>query len=105
MLDRVIAAARGAMRGFALDGTGLESGRFSRRMSGWVPARDHINTLISASGRTTLARARYLVRNNAYAMGAVESFASNLVGAGIVPSWEMPDSPDVKKAIQSTWLQ
>jgi lambda family phage portal protein len=71
---------------------GLEAGRFARRMAGWVPSRVHVNTLISSSGNTALSRARYLVRNNGYAANAVECFSSNLVGAGIVPSW-MPDPP------------
>lgn len=70
---------------------GLEAGRFARRMASWVPSRAHVNTLISASGGTALARARYLVRNNGYASNAVECFTSNLVGAGIVPSWNPPE--------------
>lgn len=67
---------------------GLEAGRFSRRLAGWVPARDHVNTLIQSSGGTARARARYLVRNNAYAANAVECFAANAVGSGIIPSWK-----------------
>jgi lambda family phage portal protein len=70
---------------------GLEAGRFARRMANWVPSRVHVNTLISASGGTALARARYLVRNNGYAANAVECFTSNLIGSGIVPSWA-PDA-------------
>jgi len=71
---------------------GLESGRMARRMAGWVPSRVHVNTLIASSGQTTLARARYLVRNNGYALNAVECFSSNVVGTGIVPSW-LPPQP------------
>ncbi|WP_247361065.1 phage portal protein [Bradyrhizobium sp. 4] len=69
---------------------GLEAGRMARRMANWVPSRVHVNTLISASGATALSRARYLVRNNGYASNAVEVFTSNLIGAGIVPSWNPP---------------
>lgn len=69
---------------------GLEAGRMARRMANWVPSRVHVNTLISASGSTALSRARYLVRNNGYASNAVEVFTSNLIGAGIVPSWNPP---------------
>jgi lambda family phage portal protein len=83
---------------------GIEAGRYSRRLSGWLPTRAHVNTLISASGKTVLARARYLVRNNGYAAGAVECFANNLVGDGIVPSWTLPkDQRETKKQIQEAW--
>ena len=89
MLNRLKSAWRGASRGFALhnDSDGLEAGRLGRRMSGWVPSRAHINTLVSQSGKTTLARARFLARNNPYAVGATECFTANLIGSGIVPSW------------------
>lgn len=88
------------LMGFA---DGLEAGRYSRRLSKWTPTQAHINTLISSTGKTTLARARYLVRNNGYAAGAVECFASNFVGSGILPSWILPDRVAEKKAIQETW--
>lgn len=81
---------------------GLEAGRMSRRMSGWAPARVHVNTLITSSGKTTLARARYLVRNNSYAAGAVECFTSNCVGSGIVPGWVMADA-EKKAELQKLW--
>ena len=73
----------------------LEAGSLGRRMGHWIPSRAHINTLMATSGRTTLARSRYLVRNNPYAAGATECFAANLIGAGIVPSWELPDADKV----------
>ncbi len=101
MLHRLASAARGAWRGWANAGDGLEAGRSSRRLSGWVPSRAHVNTLISASGPTALARSRYLVRNNPYAAGAVECFTSNLVGVGIVPSWSSASKR--KKRLQNLW--
>jgi lambda family phage portal protein len=82
-------AMSGARSGFS-DGIGLEAGRVGRRLGGWVPSRVHVNTLISQSGPNTLARARFLARNNGYAYSAVECFAANLVGAGITPSWKSP---------------
>jgi lambda family phage portal protein len=84
--------------------TGLEAGRFSRRLAGWMPSRAHINTLIAASGRTVVARSRYLVRNNPYAQGATECFTANLVGAGIMPSWTLKDEVK-KKELQDLWLK
>ena len=99
MLQRLRSAARGALRGWAFSGDGLEAGRSSRRMSGWLPGRDHVNTIIAASGPTALARSRYLVRNNPYAAGATECFTSNLIGAGIVPTWRS----DRKADLQALW--
>jgi lambda family phage portal protein len=100
MLERlarsVRGAAMGAWSGFH-DGVGLESGRMGRRLGSWIPSRVHVNTLINQSGPNTLARARFLARNNGYAFSAVECFASNLIGAGITPSWKSPlaeDGPD-----------
>src|SRR5579859_974162 len=93
ILDRVRGLVGGAGRnsafGFHPAGSdGLEGGRFGRRLEGWVPSRANVNTLVSQSGKTVLARARYLVRNNAYALGATEAFTANLIGAGITPSWK-----------------
>lgn len=102
MFDRLRGAVRGAARGFAMS-DGLEAGRFARRMSGWMPSRVHINTLVAASGKTTLSRARYLVRNNPYALGATECFTANLIGAGIIPSWNIEDDQQ-KAALQKAWL-
>ena len=48
---------------------GIEAGALGRRLASFVPASYHVNTLIAASGSTVNARARYLVRNNGYAMG------------------------------------
>lgn len=81
----------------------LEAGRMARRLANWVPSRAHVNTLIGASGKTVVARARYLVRNNGYAAGAVDCFASTLVGVGITPSWKLDDS-DTKTKLQAAWL-
>jgi lambda family phage portal protein len=82
--------------GVSNDGIGLEAGRMGRRLGSWIPSRVHVNTLISQSGPNTLARARFLARNNGYASSAVECFAANLVGAGIKPSWKSPlPIPDV----------
>jgi lambda family phage portal protein len=78
------------------DGVGFEAGRMGRRLGSWVPSRVHVNTLINQSGSNTLARARFLARNNGYATSAVECFAANLVGAGIKPSWKSPlPIPDI----------
>lgn len=83
---------------------GLEAGRSTRRLAGWNPSRSHVNTLIASSGRTVVARARFLVRNNPYGQAATECFTANLVGCGITPSWSLDDQV-LKKTIQSAWLR
>lgn len=100
VLKRLSRAAAAVAFGFSVaramlgddvaDGVGLEAGRMGRRLRGWIPTRVHINSLISQSGLTTLARARFLDRNNGYATSARECFAANLVGDGIMPSWKSP---------------
>lgn len=70
---------------------GLEAGQHRRRLAGFLPSRQHINSLIARSGPTVLSRARFLARNNGYANNAVEVWASDAVGAGIVPSSRVAD--------------
>lgn len=84
----------------------LEAGARGRRLRHFIPARQHINSLIAASGRTVLDRARWLGRNNAYAINAIEYFAGQAVGTGIVPSWKgVTDKPRLKKALAAAWLR
>lgn len=82
---------------------GLEAGAMGRRLSAFVPSRTHVNGLIEAAGRTVTARARWLARNNAYAANAVRIFASNAVGAGIVPSWRLDGRARLRAAGTRTW--
>jgi lambda family phage portal protein len=85
---------------------GLESGAQGRRLQRFRPPRQHINTLIEASGPTVRDRARWLVRNNAYAINAVEFFAAQTIGDGIVPSWKgVMDRPRLKRALADAWLR
>lgn len=83
---------------------GLEAGSMGRRLSAFIPSGYHVNTLISASGDTVNARARYLVNNNGYAVAAVESFTSNAVGCGIKPSCKLKRA-SLKEAVQAAWAR
>lgn len=65
---------------------GFEAGQSWRRLKHFQPSRAHLYTLIAAAGADITARARWLVRNNGYAANAIESWAGNVVGAGIKPS-------------------
>src|SRR5512134_4077692 len=83
---------------------GFEAGLGNRRLKGFFPSRAHLNTLIAAAGADITARARYLIRNNGYAANAIESWAGNVVGAGIKPSSLIADA-DLKAAVQKLWLE
>jgi capsid protein len=82
---------------------GFEAGLANRRLKGFQPSRAHLNTLIAAAGPDITARARWLVRNNGYAANAIESWAGNVVGAGIKPSSLIKDA-GLKAAVQQPWL-
>jgi capsid protein len=82
---------------------GFEAGLANRRLRGFQPSRAHLNTLIAAAGPDITARARWLVRNNGYAANAIESWAGNVVGAGIKPSSMISDS-SLKAQVQKLWL-
>lgn len=81
---------------------GFEGGMSSRRLKGFRPSRAHVNALIQGAGPDMCARARYLVRNNAYAANAVESWAGNIVGTGIHPSSKIGDE-SLKRETQELW--
>ena len=82
---------------------GFEAGLANRRLKGFQPSRAHLNTLIAASGADITARARWLIRNNGYAANAIESWAGNVVGAGIKPSSAIGDAK-LKAQVQKLWL-
>ena len=82
---------------------GFEAAQGSRRLKGFQPSRAHVNTLVAASGPEIIARARYLVRNNGYALNATESWTGNSVGTGIKPSSLIADAA-LKTTVQKLWL-
>ena len=83
---------------------GFEAGLANRRLKGFQPSRAHLNTLIATAGPDITARARWLVRNNGYAANAIESWAGNVVGAGIKPSSLIADA-SLKPRMQKLWLE
>ena len=93
----------GALFGGTLFSPGFEAGMGSRRLKTFQATRAHLNTLIAAAGPDITARARHLVRNNGYAANAIESWAGNVVGAGIKPSSLIQDA-ELKAAVQKLWL-
>ena len=82
---------------------GFDAGQHHRRLRGFRATRAHVNALIAAAGPDITARARWLVRNNGYAVNAVESWAANTVGDGIKPISKIGDTVR-KEELQRLWL-
>ncbi len=81
---------------------GFEAGLQGRRLLRFQASRAHVNTLIAQAGPTITARARWLVRNNGYALNALESWTGNAVGDGVKPTSKVEEEGG-KAAIQSLW--
>lgn len=81
---------------------GFDAALGSRRLKGFRPARAHVNALVRAAGPDINARARYLVRNNGYAVNALDSWAANAVGVGIKPSSRITTASR-KAQLQRLW--
>ena len=81
----------------------LEGAMAKRRLRGWNPPLENINSLVASGGPRLLARARELVVTNGYAANACEAFAANLVGDGIKPSSLIEDA-ELRDRIQRLWL-
>jgi lambda family phage portal protein len=82
---------------------GFDAGQHHRRLRGFRATRAHVNALIAAAGPDITARARWLVRNNGYALNAVESWAANTAGDGIKPISKIGDAAR-KEELQRLWL-
>jgi len=81
----------------------LEGAMSRRRLRGWQPPLENINSLVASGGPRLLARSRELVVTNGYAANACESYAANLVGDGIKPSSLIEDG-ELRDKIQRLWL-
>ncbi len=81
----------------------LEGAMSRRRLRGWQPPLENINSLVSSGGSRLLARARDLVITNGYAANACEAYAANLIGDGMKPS-SLIEDPDLRDRVQRLWL-
>ncbi|WP_336488299.1 phage portal protein [Methylobacterium nigriterrae] len=97
-------ARRNTARATFAPGLGYEGARTSRRLRGWLAERVTINALQARGGDVLRARARQLVRDNAYAASAVDTFVGSAVGDGITPSPVLSDL-GLKAAIKEAWLR
>jgi lambda family phage portal protein len=100
LFDRFRRPARGGPRTMRAR---LEGAMAKRRLRGWNPPLENINTLVASGGPRLLARSRELVVTNGYAANACEAFAANLVGDGIKPSSLIEDGP-IRDSVQRLWL-
>lgn len=96
--------AQATMQSTSFSIGGFDGGLSSRRLKGFTASRAHVNSLIAAAGNDLTARARYLIRNNGYAINALESFAGNAVGTGITPSSTI-EGAALKDRVQRLWSQ
>jgi lambda family phage portal protein len=62
-----------------------DAGKNSRRLGDWTPTSADANTAIGGNIVLSRARARDLVRNDAYAKRTLNELVGSLVGTGIIP--------------------
>jgi capsid protein len=67
---------------------GYEAAGYGRRLAGFNPTADAINTLLIGGGVAVRSRSRKLVRENAWAEAAIDNWCSSAIGTGIVPEWK-----------------
>lgn len=94
-VQRVAHAAGTLARGFDI-------GKSGRRLAAIPSNATEINNLIKRYGRATVARSRYLCKNNAYAAAAKGTYVSALAGFGIKPS-PLNLTTEEKTAVQDLW--
>lgn len=77
----------------------FEAAGRGRRLSGFNPTREHVNSAIQKAGPTLIARARWLYENDGYSGNAVDEWASAAVGDGIKPRPRKVTDATVRKAM------
>lgn len=85
-----------------MPGVGYEGASQSRRLSPWVPNRNHINTILASELPLLRARSRQLIANTAHGSNASETFVSYATATGIKPS-PLISSPNQKKSVTQAW--
>ena len=73
---------------------GYESAAPGRRASGWRMTTANINALLAGSGDTIRAQARQAARSNPLGRNAVNTYAANIIGTGMVPQPKHPDAAE-----------
>lgn len=92
------AAGRVVMRSqVAFDGAGT-----GRRARHWMPGSDSINSITSGSADLIRRRSRDMVRRNAWASSAKKKYVSNIIGTGMKPIPQAPDT-ELRTAVRDLW--
>ncbi len=80
-----------------------EAARIDRTTSAWVANSSSADRELYGQAERTRNRVRDLIRNNAYARGALDAIVANIVGCGIKPKPAIEDQPERNKQIQEKW--
>lgn len=100
----IFSPARAAKRAHArnvyrnISGSGYASGQKSRTHDAWKPQNRSPDMEMSATADSTRARARALVRDNAYARGILNAKVRNVVGTGIRPQCRVKQGEKLDRA-------
>lgn len=78
-----------------------EGASMARRMSGFVPNRLHINSILGMEAPLLRARTRQLIANVPHGANASETFVAYAVGDGIVPAPLLPEAQAA--AVKEAW--
>ncbi len=81
---------------------GFEGAAAGRRLGVWSVGATGPNSANASTLTTLRARCRDAIRNNPWAYSALESWATNLVGRGIRPKWQVEDEA-LRKEIHQAW--
>lgn len=82
-----------------------EAARQDRTTNPWSAGAASADRTLAGKADVTRNRVRDLVRNNAYARGAVDAIVANVVGCGITPKPAIRDDQDRNDAILVKWNQ
>jgi lambda family phage portal protein len=78
-----------------------EGASMARRMSGFVPSRLHINSILAMEAPLLRARTRQLIANVPHGANASETFTAYAVGDGITPAPLLPE--EQAAAVKEAW--
>lgn len=81
-----------------------EASGFGRRSRAWNPGDPGAVAALLASGNQLRIKSRDLVRRNAWAANAVESFVANAIGTGIKPQ-SLVDDATFREQVHALWWQ
>lgn len=81
---------------------GYESAAGGRRTVSWNSTSANVNTLLMGAGDMIRAQARQAARSNPLGRNAVNTFAANVIGTGMVPQPKHPD-PVMRALLKVEW--